>query len=181
MEIRPTTIHGLFEIHLDTFADARGAFSRQFCERAFAEAGLETRFVQVNHSLTLGRGSIRGMHYQLPPAEEVKLVSCTGGRVFDVAVDMRPASPTYRRWAGLELDGGAAFYIPRGCAHGFQTLTDEARMLYLMSDFYTPDAEAGVRHDDPAIGIDWPLPPANLSDRDRGFPLLSQADGDTAR
>ena len=108
-------------------------------------------------------------------------MSCTGGRVFDVAVDMRPASPTYRRWAGLELDGSAAFYIPKGCAHGFQILTDEARMLYLMSDFYTPDAEAGVRHDDPAIGIDWPLPPANLSDRDRGFPLLAQADGTTGR
>ena len=133
MEIIATAIKGLHEIRLEVIGDARGRFKRHFCEKAFAEAGLETRFVQMNHAVTLGRGTIRGMHYQRPPAEEVKLVSCTYGRVFDVAVDLRPESATYRSWAALELDESVAYYIPKGCAHGFQALTDEAHLVYLHS------------------------------------------------
>ncbi|MEA3015143.1 MAG: dTDP-4-dehydrorhamnose 3,5-epimerase [Sphingomonadales bacterium] len=181
MEIIATAIKGLHEIRLKVIGDARGRFKRHFCERAFAEAGLETRFVQMNHAVTLGRGTIRGMHYQLAPAEEVKLVSCTYGRVFDVAVDLRPGSPTYRCWAALELDESVAYYIPKGCAHGFQALSEEAHLVYLHSAFYAPGAEAGVRHDDPAIRIAWPLPPANLSARDQNFPLLALDPGNQAR
>jgi dTDP-4-dehydrorhamnose 3,5-epimerase len=181
MEILATAITGLHEIRLKVIGDARGRFKRHFCEKSFAEAGLETRFVQMNHAVTLGRGTIRGMHYQRPPVEEVKLVSCTYGRAFDVAVDLRPDSPTYRSWAGLELDESVAYYIPRGCAHGFQALTGEVHLVYLHSASYTPEAEAGVRHDDPAIAIAWPLAPANLSARDQAFPLLALDTGTQAR
>ena len=173
MEFVPTAIAGLFEVRLQVRADARGRFKRHFCEREFGRAGLMTRVAQVNHSVTLGRGSVRGLHFQRPPAAEDKLVSCTFGRVFDVAVDLRRSSPTFLRWAALELDDGVAFHIPKGCAHGFQTLTDEAHLVYLHSEFYAPEAEGGLRHDDPRLGIDWPLPPANLSERDRSFPLVT--------
>lgn len=173
MEITPTAIEGVFQIRLQVFADERGRFKRHFCERSFGAANLETRFVQMNHSITLGRGSVRGLHYQVPPCEEVKLVSCTFGRAFDVAVDLRADSPTYLQWAALELDDTLAYYIPAGCAHGFQALTDEVHLVYLHSEFYNPSHERGVRHDDPALGIDWPLPPIHLSARDRVFPLIN--------
>ncbi|MFN3943479.1 MAG: dTDP-4-dehydrorhamnose 3,5-epimerase [Allosphingosinicella sp.] len=175
MEIVATAIAGLAEIRLQVRSDSRGRFKRHFCARAFAEAGLMTGVAQVNHSITLGRGSVRGLHFQRAPHAEDKLVSCTYGRVFDVAVDLRAGSPTYLQWAALELDEGVAFHIPKGCAHGFQTLTDEAHLVYLHSEYYTPEAEGGVRHDDPAIGIRWPLPPSNLSERDRSFPLVDDA------
>jgi dTDP-4-dehydrorhamnose 3,5-epimerase len=169
MEIVPTAIAGAFELRLDVRSDKRGRFKRHYCERTFAQAGLMTRIVQVNHSLTLGRGSLRGLHFQRPPHAEEKLVSCTLGRVFDVAVDLRRGSPTYLRWAALELDESTAFHIPKGCAHGFQTLTEEAHLVYLHSEYYAADAEGGVRYDDPAVGIEWPLEPSNLSDRDLSF------------
>jgi dTDP-4-dehydrorhamnose 3,5-epimerase len=172
VEFVPTPIAGAYEVRLTVRGDARGRFKRHYCERSFAEAGLETRWVQVNHSITLGRGTVRGLHFQHPPAAEVKLVSCTLGRAFDVAVDLRKGSPTFLKWARVEIDEATMFYIPRGCAHGFQADADETHLLYLHSAFYAPDAEGGVRFDDPALGIEWPLSPANLSDRDRDFPLL---------
>jgi dTDP-4-dehydrorhamnose 3,5-epimerase len=172
MQLIEAAISGVFEVRFDVRADSRGRFKRQFCRRIFGEAGLMTEIVQINHSITLGRGSIRGLHYQRDPNAEDKLVTCTYGRVFDVAVDLRPASPTYRRWAALELDETVAYYVPKGCAHGFQALTDEAHLVYLHSEYYRPDAEGGVRHDDPAIGVAWPMPAANLSARDLSFPLL---------
>lgn len=174
MEIVSTAIAGVFEIRLDVRADKRGRFKRHYCEKTFAEAGLMTRVVQVNHSITLGRGSLRGLHFQRPPYMEDKLVSCTLGRVFDVAVDLRRGSPTFLRWAAVELDESTAFHIPKGCAHGFQALSEEAHLVYLHSEYYAGAAEGGIRYDDPAIGIAWPLEPSNLSDRDLSFAAVTE-------
>lgn len=172
MEFVPTEIAGAFEVRHDVRADARGRFRRQYCEREFADAGLNTRWVQVNHSVTLGKGSVRGMHFQRPPKAEAKLVSCTVGRAFDVVVDLRSGSETFLRWTAVEIDQATSLYIPEGCAHGFQALTDEVQLIYLHSSYYAPELEGGVRFDDPAIGIDWPLPVGTISDRDRSFPLV---------
>jgi dTDP-4-dehydrorhamnose 3,5-epimerase len=172
MEFLPTPIAGVFEVRHDLHSDARGRFKRHYCEREFAQAGLNTHWVQVNHSVTSGRGSIRGMHFQRPPAGEVKLVGCPVGQAFDVTVDLRRDSPTFLKWAAVEIDETRSVYIPEGCAHGFQALTDEVQLIYMHSAFYAPEAEAGVRFDDPALGIEWPLPVASLSDRDRAFPLI---------
>ena len=172
MDFVRTDVQGAYAVRLDVRGDARGRFKRHFCRRAFAAAGLAADFVQMNHSVTIGRGAVRGMHFQSPPAAEDKLVSCTLGRAFDVAVDLRKGSPTFLRWAAVEIDESVAFYIPKGCAHGFQALTREVHLVYLHSDYYTPEAEGGVRFDDPRLAIDWPLPIGVTSDRDRSFPLL---------
>jgi len=172
MRFEPTAIEGVSVVRRDGRGDERGRFSRLYCQRDFAAAGLNTDWVQANHSLTLGAGSVRGLHFQRPPHAENKLVSCTTGRAYDVAVDLRSGSPTYLQWASVELDEGTSLYIPAGCAHGFQALTDEVHLVYQHSTFYTPDAESGVRFDDPALDIDWPLAVATVSDRDRSFPLI---------
>ena len=172
MEFLPTSIAGAFEVRLKVHGDARGRFKRHYCEREFDRQGLPTRWVQANHSITVGRGTVRGLHYQRPPAAEDKLVSCTLGRAFDVAVDLREGSPTFLRWARVEIDEATMFFIPKGCAHGFQTLEEETHLLYLHSEYYAPEAEGGVRFDDPRVAVEWPLPIANLSERDRAFPLL---------
>jgi dTDP-4-dehydrorhamnose 3,5-epimerase len=172
MEFLRTDIRGAYAVRLDVRGDARGRFKRHFCKRAFAEAGLATDFVQMNHSVTMDRGAIRGMHYQRPPAAEDKLVSCVLGSAFDVAVDLRRDSPTFLAWAPVEIDDRTAFYIPKGCAHGFQALTREVHLVYLHSEYYTPEAEGGVRFDDPTLAIDWPLPIGVTSERDRSFQLL---------
>ena len=175
MEFLATRIAGAFEVRLRIHSDARGQFKRQFCARAFAEAGLATNFVQMNHSVTQGRGSARGLHYQYGHAAEDKLVSCTLGRAFDVAVDLRRGSPTFLQWAAVEIGQGSSFYIPKGCAHGFQTLEEEVHLVYLHSYYYVPDSEGGVRIDDPAIGVDWPLAIGTLSPRDQSFPILDSS------
>jgi dTDP-4-dehydrorhamnose 3,5-epimerase len=172
MELIPTDIAGAYEVRLKVYGDARGRFRRTWCEQAFAEAGLTPRWVQANHSVTIGVGSVRGLHFQHPPHAEDKLVTCTLGRAFDVAVDLRRGSPTFLQWAAVEIGDGASFYIPKGCAHGFQTLEDEVHLVYLHSHAYMPAAEGGVRIDDPRIAIDWPLPFGTQSERDRSFPLL---------
>ena len=172
VEFIPTSIAGLMKIRHDVRSDARGSFKRQYCEREFAGAGLNSHWLQVNHSVTLGRGSIRGMHFQHPPAAEAKLVSCPFGRAFDVAVDLRRGSATYLRWFAAEIDDTTSLYLPEGCAHGFQALTDEVHLIYQHSSYYTSEAEGGVRFDDPAFAIEWPLPPATISDRDRSFALI---------
>ena len=174
MQFVATAIAGVFAVRHDVRSDRRGRFKRQYCEQEFAAAGLGTRWVQINHSVTLGRGSIRGLHFQRPPHAEAKLVSCPVGRAFDVAVDLRRGSETFLKWAAVEIDEAASLYIPEGCAHGFQTLTDEVHLIYQHSAAYAPDAEAGVRFDDPAIGIEWPLPATTVSDRDRAFPLVDE-------
>lgn len=173
MEFAPTGIAGAFAVRHDLRCDERGRFKRQYCEREFAAAGLNTRWVQVNHSVTLGRGSIRGLHFQRPPNAEAKLVSCPVGRAFDIVVDLRRGSETFLGWTGVEIDETTSCYVPEGCAHGFQALTDEVHLIYQHSSNYVPEAEGGVRFDDPAIALAWPLPAGTVSDRDRAFPLIS--------
>jgi dTDP-4-dehydrorhamnose 3,5-epimerase len=156
-----TPLEGAYLIELDKRGDERGFFARLFCENEFEAAGLETRFVQINNSLTVKKGALRGLHYQLPPAAEVKVVRAMKGALWDVIVDLRAGSSTYLKWFGAELteDNRSMMYVPRGFGHGFITLTDNVEALYLDSAFYSPEAERGLRWNDPAIGIDWPAEP----------------------
>lgn len=154
--------------------DERGFFARTWAQEEFQVRGLDTRVAQCSVSYNRLRGTIRGMHYQIAPYEETKVVRCTRGQVFDVVVDLRGDSPTYRRWHGVTLSADAynALYVPVGCAHGFQTLTDGAEVFYQISVQFAPAAARGFRYDDPAIGIVWPLPVSIISDRDRTYPDL---------
>lgn len=167
----------MYEIRNTPVADARGRFTRLFCEQELAPVRPGLHFTQINLSETRGLGTLRGMHYQKPPAAEAKLIRCLRGRVFDVAVDVRPDSPTFLHWHGLELaeDNDRAIFIPEGFAHGFQTLADEAHLLYMHTVPWTPTCEAGLRHDDPRIGIAWPLKVASISDRDRGYAFIDDS------
>ena len=174
MKFHRTSLEGAYLIELEKRGDDRGFFARFFCEKEFGAAGLETRFVQFNNSLTVNRGALRGLHYQLPPAAEVKVVRVIKGALWDVIVDLRAGSPTYRKWFGAELDeeNRMMMYVPRGFGHGFVTLTDNVEALYLDSAFYSPEAERGLRWNDPAIGINWPAEPQEMSDKDRKWPDL---------
>jgi dTDP-4-dehydrorhamnose 3,5-epimerase len=168
-----TELPGAYVIELAPHADERGFFARAWCESELADQGLETRVVQANVSYNPKRGTLRGMHFQRPPHAEVKIVRCTRGAVYDVIVDLRVDSPTYRRWTGVELtaENRRALYVPRGFAHGFQTLVDDTELYYQVSDSYAPEAEGGVRWDDPAFAIRWPLPEDPiLSPKDRSWP-----------
>ncbi len=177
MLFNKTPLDGAYTIDLEKRGDDRGFFARLFCEKEFAAAGLETRFVQINNSTSAKRGTLRGMHFQLPPASEVKVVRCIKGALYDVIVDLRPDSPTFKRWFGAELsaENRRMMYVPRGFAHGFITLADETEAFYLVSAFYAPDCERGLRFDDPAIGIEWPLPPTEMSEKDKNWPNLDPA------
>jgi dTDP-4-dehydrorhamnose 3,5-epimerase len=172
-----TPIAGLWEVETSPHRDERGSLTRVFCADAFAAAMPGLRFVQVNHSITRRRGTIRGLHFQRPPAAEWKLIRCLRGRVFDVAVDLRAGSPTFARWHPVLLtaDNQRQILIPPGCAHGFQTLDDDAELLYQHSAAYTPACEDGVRHDDPRLAIAWPEPAAHLSPRDLALRRLDDA------
>ena len=172
MRIHKTKLDGAQLIELEPVSDNRGFFVRTFCEREFAAHGLHTSFVQHSTSHTVARGSIRGMHFQRAPASEVKVVSCLKGAIYDVVIDLRASSPTHGRWQGFELsaENRRRLYIPVGFAHGFQTLTDDVEVGYLISEFYAPEAAAGVRFDDPAFGITWPQPVTVISDKDRNWP-----------
>jgi len=167
---------GAFVIDLERRTDRRGAFARAFCAREFAERGLSAAFVQANLSENPHRGTLRGMHYQVRPSTEGKLIRCVRGRLYDVVVDMRPESPTRRQWFGVELSAeeGNALYIPPQFAHGFLTLTDDVLAFYQVTDFYTPEVERGVRWDDPAIGVDWPHAPTLVSAKDESWALLER-------
>jgi dTDP-4-dehydrorhamnose 3,5-epimerase len=158
--------------------DERGFFARLFCAAEFGRAGLPTEFVQQNVSLSVRRGTLRGLHYQAPPHGEAKLVRCLRGAIVDVIVDLRPASPTFRRWEAFDLsaENMAQLLVPVGFAHGFQTLQDATEVSYLVSHPYVPAAERGLRWDDPAIGIDWPMEPVEISEKDRTWPDLRVAD-----
>ena len=162
-------------IEPEPISDERGYFMRSFCARAFAERGLETRFVQHSQSYSARKGTLRGMHFQTAPHTEVKVVSCLAGAIYDVIIDLRPGSSTYRKWQAFELtaENQRQLYIPAGFAHGFQTLTEGAGVSYLISNFYEPSASTGVSYDDPALGIRWPLPVAAISDRDKAWALLA--------
>lgn len=175
MQFHPTEIRGAWLIELEPVRDNRGYFVRSFCVDEFAAHGLETSFPQHSLSCSERKGTLRGMHYQRPPYEEVKLVRGSRGAIWDVIVDLRPHSPTYRCWQGFELSSanGRQLYIPTGVAHGFQSLTDDVEVSYLISERYRAEAGAGVRYDDPAFGISWPLPVSVISAKDAAWPDFS--------
>lgn len=178
MEFRDTGIGGVVEILNEPIRDARGVFVRTFCAREFRSAGLELPVAQMALSHNTIRGTLRGLHVIPEVVGEAKVVRCIRGSVFDVAVDLRRTSSTYRRWTAVELkqDEYRALYLPRGVAHGFLTLTDHATVSYQFSEYHRPGLESGVRWDDPEIGVDWPFPPTTMSERDRGLPLLAESE-----
>lgn len=167
-----TGLAGAVLIEPERQEDARGFFARTWCQREFTDHGLNARLVQCNVSFNKKRGTLRGMHYQVAPHEEAKLVRCTRGSLYDVMIDLRPASPTFKKHVGVVLTDQSRkmLYVPEGCAHGFQTLEDETEMFYQMSEFYAPDCARGLRWDDPAFGIRWPLEERTMSERDRSYP-----------
>ncbi len=173
MRFTPTPLAGAYVIDVEPAADERGLFARTWCRREFEEHGLVATVVQCGTSFNRKKGTLRGMHLQAPPHEETKLVRCTRGAVFDVVLDLRPRSPTFRRWFAAELsaDDRRALYVGPGMAHGFQTLTDDAEVLYQMSEFHSPQSARGVRWDDPAFAIAWPdAADRTMSERDRSWP-----------
>ncbi|BAY07956.1 dTDP-4-dehydrorhamnose 3,5-epimerase [Calothrix sp. NIES-2098] len=172
-----TELQGAFIIDLNLHQDHRGFFSRSFCINEFAEHGLNSKIVQCNLSFNHKKGTLRGMHYQIPPSQESKLVRCIHGAIYDVIIDLRPESPTYLSYIGVELtaENRRALYIPDRFAHGFQTLSDDAEVMYQMGDFYAPEYASGYRYDDPAFGIEWPLPVTEISEKDRAWSLFEQA------
>jgi dTDP-4-dehydrorhamnose 3,5-epimerase len=168
----PTRLAGAYVIEPERREDERGFFARTWCSRAFEAQGLNPNLVQCSVSFNRRKGTLRGMHYQAAPYAEAKLVRCTRGAAYDVIVDLRPDSGTFRRWVAVELteENRRAVYAPEGCAHGFQTLVDGCELFYQMSESFRPDLARGVRWDDPAFGIEWPPGPRILSDRDRTYP-----------
>ncbi len=172
MLFRPTELAGVRLIDLEPVDDERGFFARTFCVREFAAEGLETGYVQHSISYTTRAGSLRGMHFQRAPHEEVKLLRCIRGAIHDVLIDIRPNSPTFMKWEAYELTAvnRRQLYVPAGLAHGFQTLAPDTEVSYLISAFYAPGAAAGIRHDDPSFAISWPLPVADISAKDRNWP-----------
>jgi dTDP-4-dehydrorhamnose 3,5-epimerase len=178
MRFSPTGIPGAWLIEPERHADERGWFARTWCRREFAAHGIPADFPQGNLSSNRRRGTLRGLHFQLPPSMEGKLVRCAVGEIYDVIVDLRCESPAWLRHYGVVLSraNGAGLYIPPGCAHGFQTLADDSEVAYAMTDYHDAASSAGVRWNDPAFGIRWPLPePAVMSDRDRDYPDFAPA------
>lgn len=174
MKLHPTPLAGLKVVETAPVGDARGRFERMFCEQEWATLRPDLRFVQINLSTTSARGTIRGMHFQCEPAAEAKLIRCIRGHAYDVAIDIRAESATFLQWHAVELRAQEprAIFIPEGFAHGFQALSDDVQLLYLHTAPWTPAYEGGLRHDDPRLAIDWPLPPVHVSDRDCAHPLL---------
>ncbi len=168
-----TKLKGAFRIDLELRKDDRGYFARSFCQQEFEAHGLQKIVSQSNVSFNEKKGTLRGMHFQIAPKAEAKLVRCTRGALYDVIVDLRPESSTYCAWTAVELtaDNGRMLYIPEGFAHGFQTLEDNTEVFYQMFEFYSPEHARGVRWDDPAFGISWPLPDPVMSDKDRAYKL----------
>ena len=177
MKFLPTPLDDAYLIEPEPKGDDRGFFARAFCEQEFARAGLATRFCQINNSLSAKKGTLRGMHYQLAPSSEVKVVRCVAGALYDVIADLRPDSPTFGKWFGATLtaENRIMMYAPRGFAHGFLTLTDNVEALYLVSEYYAPQAERGVRFDDPWLAIAWPAEPIEISPKDLAWPAFDPA------
>ncbi|WP_458756107.1 dTDP-4-dehydrorhamnose 3,5-epimerase [Afipia sp. TerB] len=177
MHFAETAVAGAMVIDPAPHNDNRGRFMRAWCAREFAEHGIEFLPVQSNLGFSTARGTVRGMHFQSAAASEAKLVRCTRGAIFDVVLDLRPDSPSYGEWYGVELsdENGRMLYLPEGCAHGYQVLEANTEMFYMTSAFYTPHAVRGVRFDDPAFGIEWPLAVTEMSEQDRSWPLSEQA------
>jgi len=172
---KETKLKGAYIIEIEPIQDVRGFFARSFCQEEFMEHGLNKSIVQCNMSFNKKRGTLRGMHYQVAPHEEAKLVRCTKGSVYDVIIDLRPASPTYCQWVSVELsaENHRMLYIPEGFAHGFQTLEDNTEVFYQMSEFYHPESARGVRWDDPAFGIEWPVAVNMISLKDISYSSLN--------
>jgi dTDP-4-dehydrorhamnose 3,5-epimerase len=177
MEFRETPLDGVYQLLLERHEDERGYFARTWCTREFLAMGLPGQCVQASISHNARAGTVRGLHFQWPPSVEAKLVRCEQGAVLDVVLDLRPGSPTYLRHIAVRLDAvkGNALYIPHGCAHGFQVLEDQSRVFYMMSDYFAPELASGVRFNDPAFGIVWPMTVTELSDRDRDCPDFDPA------
>jgi len=169
-----TRLKGAYAIVPDLIEDERGFFARTFCQKEFEAHGLRPTLVQCSVSFNKKKGTLRGMHYQVPPHEEAKLVRCTRGAIYDVVLDLRPSSPTFKQWVAEELTAAnrRMVYIPEGFAHGFQTLADHTEVSYQMSEFYHPECARGVRWDDPAFKIDWPVADAIVSKRDQSYELM---------
>ena len=172
MKFHATPLDGARLIELEKRGDERGFFARMFCEREFAAEGLETRFVNVNDSLSAAAGTLRGMHYQLGDSAEVKVVRCIRGALWDAILDLRPGSPSFGRWFGetLSAENRLMMYVPRGFAHAILTLEPDTEAIYLVSAHYAPADERGVRWDDPRFGVRWPLAPQEISAKDAGWP-----------
>jgi dTDP-4-dehydrorhamnose 3,5-epimerase len=170
-----TPLGGAYVIDIEKRQDQRGFFTRTWCRNEFEAHGLNPNLVQINTTLSITKGTVRGMHYQLPPYQEVKVVRCTRGALYDVMIDLRPESPTYRQWFGVELtaENYRMLYVPEGFAHGSQTLTDQTELCYQTSQFYSPEGARGVRFDDPAFQIKWPIEVQAISDVDKSWPLLA--------
>lgn len=177
MKFTETGLPGAFIVELEERADSRGFFARAYCEAEFEKVGIKTSVVQCNLSFNHKRGTMRGMHMQVAPALEAKLVRCIRGAVYDAIVDMRPESPTYLQSFGLELtaENRKALFIPESFAHGYLTLADNTEMLYQVSEFYTPGTERGFRYNDPSLTIEWPIPVEVISDKDATWALLGEA------
>ncbi len=175
MHFEKTELNGAFIIDINEIIDKRGFFARAWCQQEFEEYGITSKLVQANISFNRRKGTLRGRHYQCAPYEEAKLVRCTRGGIFDVLVDLRPSSPTYTKWIGVELtaENHRMLFVPEGFAHGYQTLLDDTEVFYQVSEIYMPNAENGARYDDPAFGITWPLEALVISDKDAGWPLYS--------
>jgi len=179
MKFLPTILNGSFTIQLDPIKDERGWFARYFCKKEFSSIGHDKEWVQMNHSFTIKKGTIRGMHFQKPPHSEIKLVRCIHGSVYDVVIDLRKDSPTFLNWFGVELsaENKLMMYIPEGFAHGFQTLEDNSGLLYMHTAYYSPEAESGLKFNDPQINISWPLEVSEISLRDNNHDLLEKFNG----
>jgi len=175
MIFRETILKGAFVIEMEKFEDKRGFFARAWCQKEVEANGLVSRVVQTNISFNKKRGTLRGMHYQVAPYEQIKLVRCTRGVIYDVIIDLRPDSPTFRKWTGVELtaENYTMLYVPENFAHGFQTLEDNTEVTYQVSQFYSPESERGVRYDDPVFQVAWPLPVEVISEKDIAWPYCS--------
>jgi len=180
MEVRTLRLDGVFEIIPRKFGDDRGFFSETYKVKALVEAGIDLNFVQDNHSYSAAKGVVRGLHYQLPPFAQDKLVRVTRGAILDVAVDIRKSSPNFGKWVALEVsaDKWNQILVPKGFAHGFITLVENTEVIYKVTDYYSPEHDRSIRFDDPAIGVEWPIAASGvqLSDKDEKAPLLANAD-----
>ncbi len=176
MKFIPQQLEGVYLVELNLLNDDRGSFARTYCKREFEQIGHQGEFVQMNQSWNTKKGTVRGMHYQVPPYSEIKVIRCIRGAVLDVVVDIRAGSPTFLQHMMVELSetNKTMIYLPRGFAHGFQTLTDQAELVYLHTEFFTPQADAGLNYSDPLLNIKWPLPVSVISEKDRNNPMLDK-------
>jgi dTDP-4-dehydrorhamnose 3,5-epimerase len=178
-----TKLQGAFVIDIERRPDERGFFARAFCQNEFAEHGLNTTIAQSNVAFNLKRGTLRGMHFQFPPAAETKFVRCTRGAILDIIVDLRPESPTYLEHVAVELsaDNARGLYVPERFAHGYQVLEDDTETSYQVGEFYTPGVEGGLMYDDPRLGLEWPLPVTVISEKDQAWPSLDATEDEIVR